>query len=117
MDEEQNIIEKLDEAINLDELEKVSFSDVKRPLVFGEKDVFEFELLELGAFVIKDQKTKVGTQDMYILITNPKIYCFRNALKQLEKFAEKLKLPAKIKYLGREGSQFDTVYNFEVVKK
>ena len=104
---EKSIAENLEEIVNLEELEKVSFSDVKRPLVFGEKDTFEFELLELGAYVVANQVTKVGTQDMYILVTNPKIYCFRNALKQLEKFAGKLKLPAKIKYLGREGSHID----------
>lgn len=117
MSEEKSIVEKLDEIVDINELEKVSFSNVKRPLVFGENDSFDFELLELGAYVVPNTKTKVGTQDMYILMTNPKIYCFRNALKQLEKFVEKLKLPAKIKYLGRDGTQFETVYNFEVVKK
>ena len=117
-EKQKTLVDELDELIEIDTatLEKVSFTDVKRPLVFGKNDSFEFELLELGAYIVPAKKTVVGTQDMYVLVTNPKIYCFRNALKQLEKFVKGKKLPTKIKYLGREGEGFDTIYNFEVTK-
>lgn len=118
-EEKTNLPDELDKLIEIDTatLEKTTFTDIKRPLVFGKDDTFTFELLELGAYIVPDKKTSVGIQDMYILMTNPKIYCFRNALKQLEVFAKDKKLPMKILYDGREGSGFDTIYNFVVVKK
>ena len=118
-DEEQNLVEKLDEIVDLNTLEKVSFEDVKKPCVFGKKTKpFTFVMKEKGAYVLPDTKTQVGVQDMYRLLTDPVIYCFRHALKQLETFVikSKAKLPPTIKYLGREGEGFETIYNFELVK-
>ena len=119
MSEEQKyLIDKLDEVIDMDTLEKTTFENVKRPLVFGKTDRFVFNLKEKGAYILPETKTKVGTQDMYILISDPKIYCFRHALKQLETFVNKnkIKLPTDILYSGREGEGFETVYNFGLVK-
>jgi len=119
MTSEKDIVEEIDQNIDFEKLEKVAFSDIKKPMVFGKTDTFVFELIETGAYVIPNQKTRVGYEDMYLLVTNPKIYCFRNALKQLEKFVmtEKIVLPATIKYVGREGTDFDTKYMFELAKK
>ena len=116
-------IEKL-EGINKEELETVTFEEIQRPKVFKapteqEPEVsFDFVLHSMNVKVIKNKQSKMGTQDLYILDSLPEIYSYRNAVKQLETFLkkEKVKLPANIEYVTREGSSFDTKYIFKVVK-
>lgn len=110
------------------ELEETTLVEVREslPRVFAEvskeePDVsFIFEVFDIETVQVKrDMPTSLGEADMYILKTQPKIYCFRNAYNHLALFIEQenLTLPAKIKYVGREGTAMKTKYIFEKVKK
>lgn len=107
-------------------LEEITLEEIKAnlPKVFmnpskDEPNVsFEFKLNEIEkVMVAKNRKTKVGTADMLVLYSEPVINCFRNAYLQLCDFinANKIKLPATIRYLTREGTDFNTKYIFEKV--
>ncbi len=120
-------LEELDFIEDEESLPVVDFSEIQRPRVFEKatdekQDVsFVFTLHSTSCRVTKYQQTiggKLTIVDMYILNTEPKIYAFRNAVKQLEDFVKnnKLKLPANIRYVGRKGESFKTQYIFETVK-
>ena len=107
-----------------EELEETTLEAIRdeMPRIFAEATKekpnvsFEFELYDIATVKVKrNMKTQLGTADMYILKSNPIIYCFRNAFNHLAEFVEtnKIKLPATIKYIGREGSTLKTVYLFE----
>jgi len=113
----------IDESV---ELEEVTLEEIKAnlPKVFmnpskDEPDVsFDFKLNEIEKVKIaKNRKTKVGTADMIVLYSEPVINCFRNAYLQLCDFItkNKIKLPAMIRYVTREGADFNTKYIFEKV--
>lgn len=127
MSEEEQFIETI-EKIDKDDLEEITIEEVrlKTPKVFmkptdEEPDVaFSFLLNDISKVkVIPKTKTKVGTDDMYLLDTEPAIYCFRNAYDQLEKFisTNNIKLPSIINYVTRKGSDYTTQYIFEKGKK
>lgn len=111
--------------IDLSSLETVSIDEVRqqKPRIFG-KESFDFVVNDLStALVIREKETSVGSGDMYILNTLPRIYSFGNAYDQLEQFYNKNNLSpkAKITYLKKfipaGKDSFDTTYVFEVFKE
>lgn len=120
---ETTTIEAL-QKIDLSKLDTVTIESIRqqKPKIF-DKESFTFVVNDLSkALVITDHPTKVGSGNMYVLDTVPKIYTFGNAYDQLENFYKKHNMVrgSKITYLKKfipEGKEsFDTKYLFEEVK-
>jgi len=121
---EEDITPEEIENIRKEDLENTTLDEIVRPRVFSKPTKenpnvsFDFILKSNNVKVIKDKPSKMGTSDLYILDTLPEIYTYRNAVIHLREFvkANGLKIPANLKYVTREGSDFDTSYIFEEVK-
>ncbi len=120
---ETTTIEAL-QKIDLSKLDTVTIESIRqlKPRIF-DKESFTFVVNDLSkALVITDHPTKVGSGNLYVLDTVPKIYTFGNAYDQLERFykGNNLVRGSKITYMKKfipEGKEsFDTKYLFEIVK-
>lgn len=122
--DETTTIEKL-QKIDLSKLDTVTIESIReqKPKIFA-KEPFIFLINDLSkALVIPGQETRVGSGDMYVLDTVPKIYTFGNAYDQLEQFCCKNDLTrgSKVHYLKKfipaGKDSFSTTYSFEVFKE
>jgi len=123
MSDEKSLLEQLEE-IEEEELETITIEEVRelRPKIFEESKPFVFVVGEIGkAKVRKNIKTRVGSGDMYILDTMPKIYTFANGYDQLVIFCKENKvkkgdtLKFVRKYIPEGKDSFATTYEFEKV--
>ena len=121
---EKAILDKLGK-IDLSKLETITIDEVRqqKPRIFGEES-FDFVVNDLSkALVVHEHKTRVGSGDLYVLDTLPRIYTFGNAYDQLEQFYRKNNLTrsSKITYVKKfipEGKEsYDTTYLFKVFGK